>query len=329
MSEQNKKDQKKEALKNFTRAFPRSDEGFGNRVHGYLYLKYINLYVYNMKMALNGLLPEPHEMKEPAGDDNEYVRELVKLGADHTNMMAGRLETNAYHAKVVLPEDAKKFFKQEEPVNLPDLPKTIIPYNTARQILWDAPDEFLLVDCACRTIRGDKGCNPKDVCFLIGEPWVSFFETQNKDSKHRRITKQEAMDIIQQQHEMGNVQSAFFKDACGDRLYGMCNCCTCCCVGLIAHNYAKAPLYAPSGYIREVDRSKCQNCGTCAAVCHFYIPSMVDQKMVSDDSLCMGCSVCVDKCPNGAISIKRDDPNRAEPLDLDVVIPKYGKPAAK
>ena len=318
-------DRKKEALKNFTRAYPRNDEGFGDRIHGYLYLKYINLYVYYMKMALNHMRPEPDEMIMPPGEDNTYVNDLVKLGADHTNMMAGRLETNAYHAKVLLPEDAKKFFKLEEPLALPDLPKTIIPYDRARRILWDAPDEFLVVNCACRTIRGDKGCNPKDVCFLIGEPWVSFFETHNKDSVHRRISKQEAMDIIQQQHEAGNVQSAFFKDACGDRLYGMCNCCTCCCVGLTAHNYAKAPLFASSGYLRKVDRDKCKNCGTCAEYCHFNIPAMVDGKMVSDDTKCMGCSVCVDKCPNGAISLVRDDPARSEPLDLDVVIPKYGK----
>jgi len=321
-------ERKKEALKNFTSVFTRSDEGFADRIHGYLYLKYINQYVYFMKLAVNNLRPEPDEMTIPATEDTSYVQDLVKLGADHTNMMAGRLETNAYHAKVLLPEDAKKFFKLEEPVDLPDLPKTIIPYDRARRILWDSPDEFLLVDCACRTLRGDKACSPRDVCFLIGEPWVSFFETHNQGSTHRRISKQEAMDIIQQQHEAGNVQSAFFKDACGDRLYGMCNCCTCCCVALTANNYAKAPLFAPSGYVRQVDRDKCQNCGTCVKLCHFNMPTMVDGKMVSDDTKCMGCSVCADKCPNGAIHIVRDDPARSEPLDLDVVIPKYGKTGA-
>ena len=139
----------------------------------------------------------------------------------------------------------------------------------------------------------------------------------------RRITQEEALDIIEKQHELGNVQSAFFKDAANDRFYGICNCCTCCCVALLANNYAGAPLFEKSGYVRETDMDKCTGCGTCAQYCHFLSPEIIDGKLTVDKSKCKGCGVCAAKCPNGAISLTLDDPEVSQPLILDELMDKY------
>jgi len=278
-----------------------------------------------MKNSMMKLLPND-ELKiniRPDMEEYEVIKDAIKISVDQSNLTGSRLETNAYHAKVLTPDDAKKLLKLDIDVNLPDLPKTIIPYDHARKVIIKNHERILLINCACRSLKGDKACSPRNVCMLLGEPWVSFYMEHNADSYKKLITVEEALEIIDEQHKLGNVQSIFLKDVMGDRSYGLCNCCTCCCTALMGYNYAKVGNFAASGYVREVDSAKCKNCGTCVEYCHFHVPEMVDGKMVADNSKCMGCTVCVDKCPNGAITIKRDDPLRNEPLDVDVLVPKY------
>jgi len=315
----------KELLRRFAREFPRTQDGYANRMHGYYYLKHLRLYIYHMKKKMNRYAPNPEEPVYVGGEASEWDEEAVKMAVDHSNIMASGLDTNGYHAKVLIPEDAKKFYTIGQDVDMPDLPKTILPFERARRLVINSKEEFAVTNCHCREVRGDKACKPLDTCMMYGEPWISFFEYHNPDAGFRRITKEEAIRIIDESHELGRVQSAFFKDACGDRFYGICNCCKCCCVALMAHNYAKAPLFSSSGYMRKVDRKKCQNCGNCAEVCSFYVPQMEDGKMTEGDRKCMGCTACVDKCRYGALSLVRDDPTVSEPLDLEAVVPVYNK----
>jgi len=235
------------------------------------------------------------------------------------------IETNAYHGKVLILDDAKKFFKITEDINLTDLPKTVIPYTEARSAVMKNYQALGVIECSCRHIRGDAGCWPRDVCITIGEPWVSFQEEYLVGGmKPRRITQEEALKILDEQHELGHVHNVFFKDACNDQMYGICNCCSCCCVAMQAQNYAKCPMFAPSGYLSKVDNEKCVGSGTCVSKCSFGVLEIVDGKRsIVEGKSCMGCGVCVDNCPHGALELVRDDPNINEPFDLDVLIPKY------
>lgn len=311
-----KREAREAALKALAKEYPRTDKGFENRVHGYLYFKYLLLYIHYMKKPLNKLRPVPDEMVYPQGENYDVVDDEVKMSADWANMTAQNMKTNAYHAKVMRIEDARQFFEVDRDVNLPDLPKTILPYEHAKDLIIKNPDHIGVMRCPCRTLRGDKACQPIDVCITIGEPWVSFVEEHNPEAHLRRVTQAEALAIIEHQHELGNVQSAFFKDAANDRFYGICNCCTCCCVALLANNYAGAPLFEKSGYLRVTDSSKCEACGTCAEYCRFLAPSIVEGKLAVDLDRCKGCGVCVDKCPNKAIHLELDDPAVSEPLHL-------------
>jgi len=323
--EHNSKEEKKAlakelALKAMLTEFPRSEKGYADRIHGYLYFKYLLLYIYYMKRPLNKLKPVPDELVYPKGENYDVIDDQVKMSADWANMTAQKMATNAYHAKVLRIEDARKFFTVDRDVNIPDLPKTILPYEHARKLIIKNADHIGLMRCPCRTLQGDKACQPVHVCISIGEPWVSFTMEHNPEAEMRRITKEEALQIIDEQHALGNVQSAFFKDAANDRFYGICNCCTCCCVALLANNYAKAPLFTKSGYVRVTDESKCTACGTCASYCHFFSPTIENGKLCVDTEKCKGCGVCVDKCPNKAVSLERDDPSVSIPLDLDVLM---------
>ena len=44
---------------------------------------------------------------------------------------------------------------------------------------------------------------------------------------------------------------------------------------------------------------------------------------VIDKQSCMGCGVCVDTCPAGAISLE-PEPSKGEPLDIEVLSRKMG-----
>lgn len=316
-------DNKTRVQKEFEKQFDfNNDVEFGYLQHAYVYLKYIDLYIYQMRKSMEKYLPEGNEAVHPPREYDEAIETLVAMGVKHVNVGTMDPNLNGYHAKVMRYEDAQKFFKLKDDLNLPALPKSIIPYEKARRIIFNSPDRILLLHCPCRASRGDKGCYPRDVCMLVGEPWVSWGIENMQDSKPRLITQEEALKIIKEQHDMGHFQSAFFKDACGDRLYGFCNCCSCCCVALAAQKYTGSPLYAESGYVRKIDLDKCVGCGVCEKACNFGACKVVDGKITVDAKRCKGCGICTEKCPKQANVMVLNDPDVSVPLDLAVLAPE-------
>jgi uncharacterized Fe-S center protein len=52
-----------------------------------------------------------------------------------------------------------------------------------------------------------------------------------------------------------------------------------------------------------VDKELCSGCGTCADVCLFGVPRVVDGYSVIDGPDCMRCLTCLSNCPEGAIRL--------------------------
>lgn len=297
--------------------YPRTNEGFAQLIHAQLYFQYIPLYIYYMREAMNAYLPEPHNLIKPEGIENEVVAELVKTASNHCGAHAAKLETNTYHAKVLRLEDAEQIVTLTEDLNLGELPKTIMPYEIARNAIIDSPDRIAVIDCVCRKIRGDEGCKPLDVCLVIGEPWVSWCMDRDRYLNGRLITKEEALKILRETHERGNVHAAFFKDVAAGRLYSICNCCPCCCTALLSQNYLTAPMMAGSGYIAKIDYDKCVNCGLCEKHCNFLaIYRDKDNKVTVNEELCRGCEGCLQFCKKDAIHLELVDPTVLAPLDI-------------
>jgi ferredoxin len=149
---------------------------------------------------------------------------------------------------------------------------------------------------------------------VIGQPFVDFTLEHNPQSS-RRLTQQEALDLLEAEHERGHLHSAWFKDACLNRFYAICNCCKCCCGGIEAMRKYGVPMLASSGYVAHVDKDLCTGCATCVDACPFDALSVEGDESVLDWEKCMGCGVCVEKCPSGALSLVRDE-KKGLPLDV-------------
>lgn len=309
---------RKKSQRALQKMFPRNEEGFARLMHSMLYMQYIPLYIYYMKTGTNAMMPPEiqREYRKPVGIENEVVEELVKVAVNECGRNAGDIATNTYHAKVLRLEDAEQIINLEEDLDLGTLEKNILPYEIARDAIIDCPDRIAVIDCVCRNSNGEQGCYPRDVCFLIGEPWVTWAMDRDRYLNGRLVSKEEALKIMRECHERGNVHAGFFKDVAAGRLYSICNCCPCCCTALQAQNYIGAPMLIGSGFKAKVDMDKCKGCGICAKKCNFLAITMEDGKPVINEELCCGCEACQTFCKSDAISLEAMDPSVLAPLDI-------------
>ena len=216
-----------------------------------------------------------------------------------------------YHGKVLTLEEAEAIITIDKEIPLRDL-EQIIPYSTARDLVLKGTPDVAVFQCGCRQNR-DNPCQPIQVCMAIGEPFVDFILEHHPQSS-RRLTKAEALDLLRAEHERGHLHSAWFKDAMLNRFYAICNCCKCCCSGIMAMVKYGAPMMASSGYVAQVDETLCVACDTCEDACPFGA-IQVDGMAVVDWEVCMGCGVCVGQCPNKAMSLVRDQ-KKGVPFDV-------------
>ncbi len=306
----------KSSTEEFRKMFGEGKEALGKMLDGYIYGKWINLYIYHLRKLAQTFTPDPEvtprypkEIATPEAD------ELAQMVAEKTLPTLLSAETSTYHSKVVKLDDAKNLVSIDREISLTNL-ETIIPFKHARDIILKNPDHIAVIECTCRATK-ENPCEPIDVCLLVGEPFVSFF-IEHDTNNPRKISHGEAVEILKAEDDRGHIHTAWFKDAMGDRFYAICNCCKCCCGAMRAFS-VNIPIIAPSGYVSEISE-ECNGCGECAEYCQFGALSVNDRASV-DYEKCMGCGVCESKCPIEAISLKRD-PAKGEPLDIRVLMEK-------
>lgn len=235
-----------------------------------------------------------------------------------------RFVPDRYHGKVLKYEHAIKILALNQDLRVdPGRAEQVLTYKQVNRIVMKSPDVIAVGDCSCRKRKKDH-CEPMHVCMFVGEPFASYAVQHGAALNVGYVTREEALDILRQAHEAGFVHNAFFKDALGDRLFALCNCCSCCC-GVMNIQKDFNEVYAdmalppgmllPSGFSPVVDDSLCDLCGTCVAACPFNARSIPEGVMVIDPHKCFGCGVCETKCPRNAISLKED---KAKGIPLDV-----------
>lgn len=301
----------KKSTEEFRKMFGKDKEALGKMAEGYIYLRWFNLYMYHLRNVVPDpevTLRYPEEVATPEAD------ELAKMAAEQTLSTLLSAETSTFHSKVVKLDDAKSLITVKQEVSLTNL-ETIIPYKHARDIILKNPDHIAVWDCSCRATK-ENPCKPIDVCLIVGEPFASFV-LEHKTNNARKISQEEAVEIIKAEDDRGHIHTAWFKDAMGDRFYAICNCCKCCCAAMSAFRVG-VPIIAPSGYVSEIGED-CNGCGQCIDFCQFEALTLKDERAEVSYDKCMGCGVCETKCPIDAISLKRD-PAKGNPLDIKALM---------
>lgn len=233
-----------------------------------------------------------------------------------------------YHAKVMSFGDTKKMFELNEDIAATSVKnKQIVPFKYAYKILLQEPEYIAVMDCPCK-----KTMNAPDwtinSCISVGRKTSQFWvERLGKKYNARKISQQEALDLIKKFRKKGYLTQAFFKVATGGSTGVICNCHMDNCVSLQATRFAREfdpsfSMAADSGYSVLHDDAKCTKCGTCASICNFGAIKVFDGVRTYDRSKCMGCDLCVEHCTQEALSLYQD-PKKTVPLDLDLVKAEY------
>ncbi|MGE5450064.1 MAG: DUF362 domain-containing protein [Methanomassiliicoccales archaeon] len=236
---------------------------------------------------------------------------VLKLAADKEN-------GDPYHGKVIVKNDAAKIITINQSIER-DL-EHILPYPVARSLILNHPLPSVgVMECPCRA-QTHNSC-PRDVCLVVGEPFVSFI-VEHSPSKARRLTVDEALQILEEEEERGHIHTAWFKEVMHNRFYTICNCCSCCCLGMASHNRG-VPRISHSGYRPVVTTDTCMGCATCVGICPFGALVMDDIIPVINKEKCMGCGVCLSHCPTQSLQLDMV-PEKGIPLDITKLLVEDG-----
>jgi ferredoxin len=286
-------------------------------LHGYVYARWSYLYI--------GIGTGEHPLARLAKPVVGWVDTLIRREASKDaglEKSRGIEFADTYHGKVVTLEAATQLVRVEQDVDLGDL-EQVIPYALARDIVLKHPDHIVALDCPCRVSRANP-CQPLDVCLIVGEPFASFV-SEHHPQRTRWITRDDAEQVLREEHERGHVHHAFFKDAMLGRFYAICNCCQCCCGAMQAH-FNGVPMLASSGYVSQSDPDLCIGCGECIDLCQFSALDLQGGVSRVDWDACMGCGVCVDRCSQEALTLVRDE-RKGIPLEMRDLLAEAAVPA--
>jgi len=176
-------------------------------------------------------------------------------------------------------------------------------FDEVTTLLQQAEEPFGIMECICRkkkSIEGEscKVTDRKETCLAIG----SMAQMTLANAVGRKITKDEAMSIIEQNQKEGlvlqpsNTKKAEF----------ICSCCGCCCGMLDMHKNLPKPLnFWATNFHAVVDKNTCEGCGNCEESCQVGAVSVSEKEQYAVVNLdrCLGCGVCVSNCPTESISL--------------------------
>ncbi|WP_032121644.1 FAD-dependent oxidoreductase [Clostridium amazonitimonense] len=125
---------------------------------------------------------------------------------------------------------------------------------------------FSVSDCSCRTAREamGEGCGhlKEDMCIQLGHAAEYYIRT----GRGRKITREEAFEIIKKAEENGLMHQIPNTDGPG-QTHAICNCCGCSCLSLRTAGMFLNNDMVRSNYVSHVDKDKCVACGECVEIC--------------------------------------------------------------
>ncbi|MBD3196668.1 MAG: hypothetical protein GF317_16550 [Candidatus Lokiarchaeota archaeon] len=161
--------------------------------------------------------------------------------------------------------------------------------------------------CYCRNIQrstSTPNCDhPLYTCIHVGFG-KSLYEIPMKSENLKKVSKDEVIQLLEECDERGLVhQLIYFPNP--QFYYVICNCCPCCCVLLSKFLKQGSPQMIKSEFIAITDDSLCSKCGNCIEWCYFNAREFHKDSLMLNIEKCFGCGLCISKCPNKAIKLKR------------------------
>lgn len=182
----------------------------------------------------------------------------------------------------------------------------ILPHEEASKIV-DKYDDIALVHCYCRHEKDllQKSCKVTDDrlnCFLFGKS--AQFAIEHKFGN--KISKDEAIKKINKASDEGLVHKAFHIHLKPDLdEEAICNCCKCCCGIFSMFWEGISPYHCYTSYLANVNDEDCIGCGICVEKCPMEAIKLEDNIANIDENRCIGCGVCVHHCPEEAMNLER------------------------
>ena len=191
-----------------------------------------------------------------------------------------------------------------------------VPYQIVESFIDKSSYRVILDFCACRKARVCKNHPIELGCLLMGED-VRKIPT----AWTRSVSKEEAKEHVRKGMETGlpcfagkpRIDNFIFGVPDNGRMFSVCFCCDCCCLGNEIINYLpphkkNVQFSRLEGLKIIVDEEKCIGCGVCAEKCFTHqITMMNGQPHIPDD--CQGCGRCAVYCPQDAIHLSLEDPD--------------------
>jgi ferredoxin len=283
-------------------------------------MSHIKSFLYNIKEAKFNPVTLTHNLSYTA--TVSYLRVLKNLVKINSRWFRDHI-SETYHSKVVRLDDANRIININKNIDIRNLDQ-VIPYKYAKDIVLKNPQNIVAYECGCRGQKKDS-CKPSDVCLVIGEPFVDLIR-MFQPFRSRRISQKEALRILKEEDKRGHMHTAWFKTALLDRFYAICNCCSCCCLGIQFMNEHQMKTILPSGY-RAINGEDCTGCGECSKYCQF---NAIEMTTYSDNGKerkkynivaerCFGCGICESKCKKENISLICD-PEKGVPLNIEQLV---------
>jgi ferredoxin len=234
--------------------------------------------------------------------DNVPMADLARLFEDYMKK-DDRFTRGAFQGRTQI---GRSLVREE---TLPQDGETeILDWERASRIITSASSVALSL-CACRH-KADhlgKACEqPQETCLTLNYA----ADAAVRGGFGRRITTDEAMDVLRQCKELGLAQTA---DNVQRKVTYICNCCGCCC-GLMdaIKTFGIHKAVVTSNWISEIDAARCKACKKCAKACPAGAIDIVAEEKQGqirrwaerDEALCLGCGVCGTACKFGAIAMK-------------------------
>jgi Pyruvate/2-oxoacid:ferredoxin oxidoreductase delta subunit len=200
--------------------------------------------------------------------------------------------------------------------------------NVSRVLNYERASEAIqgawkigVATCSCRhkMQRLGRGCSaPMETCLTFD----SVADSLIRHGHARQIDASESRDLVQQAKDQNLVQ--FAENVQGGVKF-LCNCCGCCCEGLVAaRRFSSLRPIQTTNFVASLRREHCSGCGLCVDACPIQCLALISAKdprhpwkrrCVHDTRRCLGCGICARNCKSAAVALVPREERLVTPVD--------------